>query len=97
MQTAKRNPSIAQVVNKNKRTQVRKKEAHIGEAVNELLDNGKKIANRLYKDGTKKVKHVEANIGEYASDTLKTIKQNPLASVLVAAGAGFLLSRLFKK
>lgn len=71
--------------------------AHINEALCELLNEGKKRANELYSDGTKKIESAEESIKEYSDSLLKKVQENPLASVLIAGGIGFILSRLLKK
>lgn len=70
---------------------------HLEEAASQLLTEGKKKVNQLYEDGVNKANEVEENIKEQSDRLLKKIQENPLASVLIAGGIGFLLSRLMKK
>ncbi len=72
-------------------------ESHVGDAANKLLNEGKKLANELYEDGAKKVALAEDSVKEYTGELLFKVKQNPLTSVCVAAGVGFLLSLLLRK
>lgn len=73
------------------------KESHVGEAASELLNEGKKFANELYEDGLNKVSEAEDNVKEYSEELVKKVQENPLTSVLIAGGIGFLLSLFFKK
>lgn len=47
------------------------------------------------------IEHDHAGISdavkEYSDELLKKVQENPLTSVLIAAGVGFLLSTLLKK
>ncbi|MCE0724511.1 MULTISPECIES: hypothetical protein [Legionella] len=70
---------------------------HLEAAASQLLTEGKKKVNQLYKEGVNKANEVEGNVKEYSDSIVKKIQDNPLASVLVAGGIGFLLSRLMKK
>lgn len=62
-----------------------------------LKKDGEKLARELYKEGMSELSNVEDNIKEYSEVLVKKIKTNPLASVLIAAGCGVLLSALLKK
>ncbi|MBI2785312.1 MAG: hypothetical protein HYX60_02975 [Legionella longbeachae] len=71
--------------------------AHIEAAASELLASGKRKANELYEEGVHKVNEAEENIKEYSDLVIKKVQENPLTSVLIAGGIGFLLSKLMKK
>lgn len=73
------------------------KEAHVSDAASDLLNEGKKFANELYKEGLNQMNEVEENVHEYSDQLLRKVKENPLSSVLIAAGVGFLLSTFLKK
>ncbi len=70
-------------------------------SANDLLDESKKLANDLYKQGVNKVSEsvsdAEECIQAYSDTLVKKIQSNPLSSVLVAVGMGVLLSAFFKK
>ena len=66
-------------------------------AATDFLIDGKKLANEVYNEGLSKLNEAEANLKEYSDDILVKIQKNPLASVLVAAGVGFLLSSIIRK
>ncbi len=70
---------------------------HIEAAASQLLKEGKKKVNNLYEEGIHKANDVEESIKEYSDNLLKKIQENPLTSVLIAGGIGFLLSKLMKK
>lgn len=75
--------------------------AYVEDTANELLRKGKKMAGGLYEEGLNKVSEAEDTVKkyskEYSDDVISTIKENPVTSVLVAAGVGFLISMLLKK
>lgn len=71
--------------------------SHLGDAASELLHEGKKLANELYEDGLHRVNAVEDNIKECSEALLRKVQKNPLSSVLIAGGIGFLLSALLRK
>ena len=73
------------------------KSAHVGDAASELLNDGRKLANELYKEGLNQVNEAEQNVKEYSDELLKKVQENPLTSILIAGGIGFLLSTLLKK
>ncbi len=75
----------------------RNKESHVADAAGELLNEGKKLVNELYADGVKKVCGAEDIVKEYSDELLVKVKENPLTSVLIAAGVGFLISSFLKK
>ena len=80
-----------------KHDSLEEKSAHIREAATDLLNEGKKMANELYAEGVHKVCETQDTVKEYSDDLLEKVKENPLASVLIAGGIGFLLSALLKK
>jgi len=82
-------------VNRKKSTNSHK--AQIGAAANDLLHEGKKFANEMYADSKHKISEVEDHVKEYTDQVSKKVQENPLASVLIAGGIGFLLSKIFRK
>lgn len=75
----------------------RNKRAHVRDAASELYNDGQKLASELYQEGLNKVNAAEIEVKEYSDELLKKVKENPLTSVLVAAGVGFLLSAFLRK
>ena len=75
----------------------RQAQDHLNAAAYDLLDDGKKLAHELYKDGLHRVDAAEDAVLEYSDKMLKKVKENPLASVLIAGGVGFILSALLRK
>lgn len=71
--------------------------SNIGDAANDLLSEGKKLANELYEDGCAKFNDAEQQLKDYSDSFSKKIQEKPIASILIAAGIGFLLSKLLKK
>ena len=65
--------------------------------LHEYLKEGKKVANDLYVSGLDKMNLDEQDVAKYTAELSKKIKKNPIKSVLIAGGLGFLLASLFKK
>ncbi len=82
--------------NLNKRPNASQK-SHVADAASDLLNEGKKYAHELYEEGLSKVNEAEDSVKKYSDDLLKKVQENPLTSVLIAGGIGFLLSKLLKK
>lgn len=74
-----------------------RKSDHVGAAASDFLNEGKKFANEVYKEGKNQVGEIEDNMKEYSDQLLKKVQENPLTSILIAGGVGFLLSTFFKK
>lgn len=70
--------------------------AHVAEAASDLVNESKKYANELYEQGMNKVVETEDTIKEYSDQFLRKVQENPLTSVLIAGGIGYLLSKLMK-
>ena len=70
---------------------------HLEAAASELLKEGKKKVNEFYEGGKHKACEIEENIKDGTDRLVKKIQENPLASVLIAGGVGFLLSKILKK
>ena len=75
----------------------RKHKARVAEAASDLLDEGKKWAHEMGDEGIHKAHQAEEQIKECSDQLLKKIQENPLSSVLIAGGIGFLLSKLLRK
>lgn len=73
------------------------KRSHVSHAASELLHEGKKLAHELYEEGLDKMGDAQREAQEYSDEILKKVKENPLTSILIAGGIGFLLSKLLKK
>ncbi|GGI87050.1 DUF883 family protein [Legionella impletisoli] len=71
--------------------------AHVAEAANALLHESKKYAHELYEEGVNKVNDAQQQAKEYSDELAEKVKKNPMTSVLIAAGVGFLLSSLLRK
>jgi ElaB/YqjD/DUF883 family membrane-anchored ribosome-binding protein len=67
----------------------------------ELLRDGKKLANALYEEGLKKVNKTvnktEDELKEYSDELMHKMQKNPITTLLIAGGVGFLLSLLLRK
>jgi len=79
------------------RSNLQDKTEGVSNAANDLLKEGKKFASAIYEEGRNQVSGVEDNVKEYSDQILRSVQQNPLTSILVAGGIGFLLSTLIRK
>ena len=82
---------------KRSKTNSHAEHSHVAEAATEFLNESKKLANELYEDGLKKVGVAQKDVQAYADDLMGKVRENPLKSMLIAGGIGFLLSVLIKK
>jgi ElaB/YqjD/DUF883 family membrane-anchored ribosome-binding protein len=71
--------------------------SHVSDAASALLNESKKWAHEMREEGLNKVGEAEENMKEYSDQLLRKVQENPLTSVLIAGGIGFLLSTLLKK
>lgn len=69
----------------------------VEKAARVFINDGKKLANEIYNDGLNRINVAEVQVKEYSDEVLKKIQRNPLASVLIAGGVGFLLSMILRK
>jgi hypothetical protein len=69
---------------------------HVVEAANEFVNEGKKLAGDIYKEGLNRVCEVEENMKVYSDQIAYKVKRSPLTSVLVAGGIGYLLAKILK-
>lgn len=83
---------------KNHKThQAAPQDIHMGAAANKLFLESKKFASHLYEEGLDKVETTEDKFKAYSDEFSKKVQANPLTSILIAGGIGFLLSSMFKK
>ena len=71
--------------------------SRVTEAASDLFDEGKKWAHEMQDEGFDRVNQAEEKFKECSDQLLKKVQDNPLTSILIAGGVGFLLSRLLKK
>jgi ElaB/YqjD/DUF883 family membrane-anchored ribosome-binding protein len=71
--------------------------ANVVAAATALVNESKKFANELYEDGLKKVGVAQKDLEQYSDEVLAKVRKNPLKSILIAGGIGFLLSTLLRK
>lgn len=71
--------------------------SHVGKAASELVNESKKLANELYDEGLHKAHDAQESVKAYSDDVVDKVRKNPLTSVLIAAGVGFLVSAILKK
>lgn len=69
----------------------------LADAASELYQESKKLAQELVDEGLHRVQEAQDSAKEYTDELAKKIRQNPMTSVLVAAGIGYLLSAILRK
>lgn len=74
-----------------------KDNSHLREAWRNYVDESKKIVNEVYLTGLEKINLQEEELASYRAELVTKIKQNPLKSVLIAGGLGYLLAKVLKK
>lgn len=67
------------------------------EAGETLSEQVKDSVSELYEEGKKKLNNMEECAEDYANEVIQKIKENPLTSILIAGGLGYLISKLLKK
>lgn len=82
---------------KNTFDESNKSQVDFGEVASNLLHEGKKIANELYENNAKIFCEANESLQEYSDEICNKIKANPLSSLLIAGGIGFLLSAILRK
>lgn len=73
------------------------KKLHTASAANNLLREGRHLANGLYAGSLIKLNRAQKNMKGYSKDVLQTIRKKPVASVLIAGCVGFILSALLRR
>ena len=81
--------------NKNKNSP--HQHAQVKEAAAELYQDSQKLAHELYDEGLSKLEEAQGQFKEQSEELLQKVKDNPLASILIAGGIGFILSSLLRK
>ncbi|MBA2649550.1 MAG: hypothetical protein H0U75_08160 [Legionella sp.] len=51
----------------------------------------------LYKQGKSKIHSFEETMVDYTDEVIKTVKEKPLSSILIAAGIGYIFSLVVEK
>ncbi len=69
----------------------------MGDAASELVGRGKKLAHDLYQEGIEQVDCAQQKAEDYTEELVGKVRDNPLKSILIAGGIGFLISLLFKE
>jgi ElaB/YqjD/DUF883 family membrane-anchored ribosome-binding protein len=59
-----------------------------------VVDETKKLGEELYEQGKEQLKSVQDELTRFSDKLTKKIHQQPLTSVLWAAGIGFILAKL---
>lgn len=68
--------------------------SHLADAASQLLQEGSKFANEIYEENLGKINEAKDSLKEYSTEMTKKIKDNPIGTLLIGAGIGFLLSHL---
>ncbi|WP_454783545.1 DUF883 family protein [Legionella sp. WA2022007384] len=62
-----------------------------------MTEQVKDSMSDMYQESKKQFNNMEECVEEYADELLQKVKENPLTSLLIAGGIGFIISRLLKK
>ena len=81
----------------NKRTSTNSKKSHLSDAATQFMNEGKKFVHEIYEDGRHRVHDAQQHAKEYSDEAVEVVRKNPMTSVLVAAGIGFLLHAILRK
>lgn len=85
---------------KNSFNETKEKTGQIySEVKDKLEETGEKIkdkAEELFDEGREQFVNLEQSAAEYGEQVIDKVRERPVTSLLVAAGVGFLLSKLLK-
>lgn len=71
--------------------------ARVADAAADLVRESQKRVNEIYEEGLQRVQEAQSQVADYSSELADKVREKPLASLLIAAGAGFILSALLRK
>lgn len=57
----------------------------------------KESVQEMYEGSRKKMNNLQDCVSDYSDELIKTVKDKPLTSILIAGGIGFILAALAKK
>lgn len=69
----------------------------VGVAASELVNESKKLAEEIYLDGKHKIADAQDSLKNYTYELTHKVQANPITSLLVAGGVGFLLALLLRR
>jgi ElaB/YqjD/DUF883 family membrane-anchored ribosome-binding protein len=69
----------------------------IKDSADDMINHIKDKATDFYDEGKQKINDMQCSIEQHQDELIQLVKNNPLSSLLVAAGAGYLLSKIWKK
>lgn len=72
-------------------------QSHLADAASQLLSEGSKLANEIYEENLEKINEAKESIKAYSNEMSQKIKDNPVGSLLIGVGIGYLLSHLIGK
>lgn len=75
----------------------KKKTRQAQEDIDEQYQRLRESASELFEEGKKKISETQDILKEYPEHLIKNIQKNPITSVLIAGGIGFILAKLFRK
>jgi ElaB/YqjD/DUF883 family membrane-anchored ribosome-binding protein len=70
---------------------------HLAEQTHRILDETKKLGNQIYDEGRHKVEELQDEIRKNSDMLIEKVQEKPVQFLLIAAGIGFILSRLLHK
>ncbi|KTD22870.1 Uncharacterised protein [Legionella lansingensis] len=87
--------NIKSISHSRKKDTVEESEAN--EAIQQLVEEGKKFILGMYEEGREKLQELEAEIKEYSQKTSLFVHKKPITSLLITGGAVYLLYKFLKR
>lgn len=69
----------------------------VNKQTHRVIDETKKLGNEIYKDGKHKLDQIQDDFEAQSDKLVQKIHEKPIASMLWAAGIGFILAHLLRK
>ena len=70
--------------------------ANVKERIEEVGERIKDKTQELFEEGREKLASLEHSIAECEEEFINKVRERPVTSLLIAAGIGFLLSKMLK-
>ncbi|WP_051555184.1 DUF883 family protein [Legionella fairfieldensis] len=72
-------------------------EPDLSEQMENVVKEAKKMGSQLYREGQDKMDELQNNLKQHSDKIVAKVHEKPLSSLLIAAGVGFILSRLLNR
>ncbi|KTD24538.1 MULTISPECIES: hypothetical protein [Legionella] len=71
--------------------------AEIAEQADHVYHEAKKLGEQIYDEGKHRFDELHENVKGHTDKIAHKVHESPLSSLLMAAGIGFILARLFRR